>query len=747
MKKRAQEEINDFIDLKQILFISCWGIILGLEIFRNFQQLFKINLVYYFILERQSGIYEFIQSTIIGTGIILLLYILYVKFAKTEDFAAGKFNRACVPLLLLLVEALFHVNILSPICFTMISGIILFRYLSLFTYKEGIYKFPYKYLAPIILFISFFAFSFYGYYLQRHALMGMEFIWGDWGFTLGPLLNTLDGNWFYSNYHGFSHFEIHFAPGLLLLGPVVWFFKSVDLFFFMSSVFLFSTGVVLYFLARQLKMSQFESLIVAFIAFTVPGITNMNLAIFYGFHEVYPVIPLVLLSFLFYEKKNYSLAILMYILSLSFKETVPVLWLGFGMVFILRKKYKPALFLIIFSLAYYLLVNEIIFPWLRDGQEYFNLFRFKHLGSTTSEIVLSPFARPAVFLNSLFRPGCLLFIWLLLLPFVIVIPRNILWSCASGVILMFVCLQSSDEVQNIMVQYQAMPLAAILLNMVYNLHDQKLCKKDTNFWAGSLLYGLRDRQNGNTFSATLLGTLCICMICLLFFTENHFSKNTPLSFKDNTNCTIAINEFKTLIPAGVPVTVSMRTAPHLTFRNTLDFELEPEKWHDYVFFVLNDTLWCKSMGQLRDKLHQSKDYHLVKGLWVGRHYLQLYQRNPLNPMKTEPLIKISSEKWNSLEAYNIKNNDDNVQLKIKPEASKNRIRIYLRLVEAVKYDIELNLTVSDGKQSIVLRKMFNNGISSAAVANKGDVFSCYISLPDNFGSIITARANIFKFFP
>ncbi len=300
MQKGQKEQLKNAIDLRQLFYIFGWVIVLSWGIFRNFQQISTINLVYYIILLRKPGTYEFIQTTIVAMGIVLLAYFIYIKYRKSKEPVAS-FNRACMPLLLLLPEAFFPVSIISPIWFTMISGIVLLRYFSLFSYKEGIYKFPGKYIAPLILVLVFSIFSIYGYCLQRNALLSMKFIWGDWGFTLGPLLNTLEGNWFYSDYYGYNVFQIHFSPGILLLGPAVWCFNSPDVFFFTGSVILFSSGLVLYLLARQLKMSQFESLIVAFIAFMTPGITNMNLSIFYGFHEVYPVLPLVFLSFLFYE--------------------------------------------------------------------------------------------------------------------------------------------------------------------------------------------------------------------------------------------------------------------------------------------------------------------------------------------------------------------------------------------------------------------------------------------------------------
>jgi uncharacterized membrane protein len=743
MRKEQEEQIKYTIDLKQFLFIFGWGIVLAWSIFRNFQQLFRINLVYYMILLRDSGIYEFIQMTISAIGIILLAYILYIKYQKSKEPAA-KFNRACIPLLLLLPEALFPVSIVSPIWFTMICGIVLFRYFSLFHYKNEIYVFPRKYIAPLILVIVFLACSIYGYCLQRNALLGMEFIWGDWGFTLGPLLNILEGKWFYSDYCGYNIFQVHFSPGILLLGPTVWFFNSPDVFFFTGAAILFSSGLVLYLLARQLKMSQTESLIVAFVAFLTPGITNMNLSIFYGFHEVYPILPLVFLSFLFYEKKNYPIAIAMFLLSMTFKETVPILWLGFGAVFMLKKKFKLAIFLIVFSLVYYLFVHELVYPWLRDGQEYWNLFRYKHLGNNMGEIALSPFVRPAAFWSSILRPGCLLFIWLLLLPFIIVIPRNPLLSGACGIVLMFICLQASNELQNIMMQYQAMPLAAILLNMVYNFHNLKDSKVDNNAWTGLLSYGLQDKQKKMYFPAALLATLSICIICLLFFTQNHFSKNPPASLKDNVDCTAAMNQFKRLIPAGVPVTVSARTAPHLVFRNKLSFKLESEHWQDYVFFVLNDTLSSEAMGQLRNKLRQSKDYHFVLGTWVGRHYLQLYKRSTLIAKKRIALINISLKNWHQINGSSMDTTGKDFQIKICPELQKNRIKVYLRLAKKVNYDIEINFTVASKQRTLLFRKMFNNGASSAAVARKGDVFSSYIYLPDDFGKITAIRWKVIK---
>jgi uncharacterized membrane protein len=733
MSQKGKAQINKIIDLKQVLFILAWGVILGLGIFRNFQHIFILNLIYYTVSLQDSGIYDFIKMALSATGIISLTYFLYIKYQKNQN-PASNFNRACMPLLLLLPEALFPVSIISPICFTMICGIVLLRYFSLFTYQKGIYQFSKKYIVPLILLLVFLLFSSYGYYLQRCDLLGMRSFWGDWGYTVGPLLNTLEGKWFYSDYYGYNIFQIHFSPGIVLLGPAVWFFNSLDVFFFTSSLILFSGGLVLYLLARQLKMSQTESLIIAFIAFITPGIINMNLSIYYGFHEIYPAIPLVFLSFLFYEKKNYPIAIAMFLLSMSFKETVPVLWLGFGAVFILKKKFKLALFLIIFSLAYYLFVHEIMYPWLRDGQEYWNLFRYKHLGNSMGEIALSPFTRPAEFWGSLVRPGCLLFVWLLLLPFIIIIPRNPLLSGAGGIVLMFICLQGSSELQNIMMQYQAMPLIAILLNMLYNFHCLKDSKTDNNAWTGFLLYGLRDRNNKEYFSATLLATLGVCILCLFFFAQHHFSKNPPASSGNNIDVTKDIDKFKRLIPPGIPVTVSPRTAPQLVFRNKLRFELEADKWEDYVFFVLNDSLFESSMNQLRNKLEESKDYHFIMGRWAGAYYLQLYGRNA--PVAKKRLLKnMSQNNWRQLAGISMNTKEKDFQIKIQPELRKNRIKFYLRLAQKVKYDMEINVTISNKQRTLIFRRMFNNGIFSATVARKGDVFIFYMHLPDNFDRI------------
>ena len=742
---QTKPETSNSCPPKDIFLLLVWGAILGWAIFQNFVQIAYLDLVFYRVIINQDAT---ISNAAVagGSGLAIVCLAFWRIYPAPSQFA--QFHRALLPLLLLIPVFFLPSGVYSAFWFIAITGITAFRYFAI-TMPENLLpekNFKIKWLPPVIIAVCWLCFIAGGFYLQKKAFDTMYLGWSDWGYFLEALRNTLHGKFFHVNgyYHG-NFLGGRFCLGLAVLLPYVWLFNDAYSFFLMNSFILGSGGIIIYFLCRKLNFAQTESFIFGLLYFLIPGFFNMNMAMLYSFHEVYFTIPAVLLAFYFYHSSKYFWAIIFFLYSLTIQETVPILYIGFAAVFILQRKYKLGTVIFFISIIYFFTIYKVVFPWIGSLAVTSSMHRYAHLGNSMIEVALSPLMRPEAFWSSLLRPGTFYFAAALILPLGLLALSRPLLLLAMLPLFGFLCIEFTNQTQNVMMHYQTMMLLVIIINAIYCYNYLK-AGRVSNFYR-FLLKGLPPVSAGSIRTGALYASLLCAALCYYFCAQTPFTKN-PVLFFQRPDCRPAMAEFSKLIPPGVPLTASYRVASHFLTRNNVFYDYNPYDTSfglkDYVIFDLRDTLSQGTMLPLRDYLLKNKDYNLLRAQPFHDHYFMLFKKEKKNPL-TPPLVTLSNEQWNSIR-NKIAIDDANFELKTILETRDDKliIRLFLKVIKVPDYDVFIKLNVSGNGQNKEFSCLFGNGFYPAYFAKPGEVYPFTAVVPASFADGLNAGCELEK---
>ncbi len=163
-------------------------------------------------------------------------------------------------------------------------------------------------------------------------------------------------------------FGNHIAPDLLLMLPIYAIFQSALTLLFIQAIVLSVTGVVLFFIARDLLDDRGMALLLAVAYFLNPGMHGM---LIFDFHAESLIILFYILTFYFYMKKEMKWMVVSLALLLGAMEVAPFLGLTLGVGLVLyevlhtkgnatrNKSIRFALVIVIISLAVLISYNLI----------------------------------------------------------------------------------------------------------------------------------------------------------------------------------------------------------------------------------------------------------------------------------------------------------------------------------------------------------------------------------------------------
>ena len=707
---------------------------LSVGIHRSFYKIAQIIVVRPIIHLNADLSQYFLQSLLISCALIVIA-VLADKLALFKK-SNGSYKEKIIalsPLLLFWLEAVFPVSFYTPVVFILITGIVIFRLLSILNIdlraEEESHKV--KFLFPVILFLVFAVFTFWSLYLQHESWKSFHLLWSDWGIFVDMAKHAYVGKFGYSTMHGYNHLGVHFSPALIVLMPLI-LLKNVHVIFLFSSILIYCAGIIIYYYARYLKMSRSMALILALIIFFTPGLSQLSLSIYYGFRENFMAFASIILTAFFWEKKKYWPMLIFLIFSMMVKESVLIFLGTLGAILIIQKKYRAGSILFVSSTIIFFLVFFVFFPWMRNGESYSHLIRYDGLGKNLTEVLMASFQKPALFWGYFIRSSVICYLLTLFVPFFLLIGIRPLVCLSAAVVLFFTCLQSYDWFISIAVWYQTLPLIAIYLCILWNCRDVR--KDDRNWkWFKWLQCGLEKRNNSKLLSSALISCLICVILSCFFWGQIRFGKiRYPKLFGDYRK---TIAKLKTFIPKNSKLTVDNRIAPHFMFYN-VSFSKDEKDLGDYVLFdMLNPFEGVRYRNiELRDQLIKSKEFTPIAISKSPHALLMLFSRD--KNAKEMPLPKLYSSKkigWEKLKIA-LPIDDNNFELRCKFIKSNNQTRVvfFIRLKKKIDYDTKFSISLSNGKQKRYWTFFTGNGLLPTWSWKAGQVFCFGSILPNNF---------------
>jgi len=680
---------------------------------------------------------------ILMTGAPLLVFFLKRKLRNSyeaENLLYPEMNSELALLPLLLAAPLFLIpcGTYTPLLFILSVSISIFRYICLFP-KSFQINFNLKILIySVILF--FLASVIYETLIQQKALDSFLLGYSDWGIYTNVVDNTIKGKFFYSNELGQNYLGHHFMPGaFLLMMPFVALFRSPISIFVLNSLILYAGTFIIYALALKKDIPKNYALILAVIYCLCPSLSNMTLSLFYGFHPVYITMPLIALFFLFYERKNFTAAFLIFIFSLTVKETVAIFWIGTGAMIFIRGNKKTGSFLVSASIVYFLFITLLIMPAISGKENYEFVSRFNNLGNSFSEIAFSPFTKTYIFLTTLLRQQNIFYLFVIIIP-VFMMALNSSLVLGGSLIMFFSMLQVSDQVCHLGTQYQSEALMLLYISSVYGFSS---CLQ-TSKTAPLLRFFLLGIKHNNPFfknlpAALIVSVLFSSVISFCFFGKSFFSKNSDMLHWLIPRYTQEIKSIRKIIPEEASLTATSEFGAHFLFRNDvfLDYN-RPLK--DFILINLNDKFTAtQSLENLREEVIRSGKYKLLKNLIIGNSIVLLYGKKADGEQYKFPkpgIIQIPLEKWkesSSLSTSQIPEVDYNAFVTSSPKSNKT-LNLIFRIMKKIDFDFDIEIyEVKDSKKEKLLGQYsFGEGIFPAYMAETGEGYVIKHPLTENF---------------
>ncbi|MCK4798740.1 MAG: DUF2079 domain-containing protein [Spirochaetes bacterium] len=209
-----------------------------------------------------------------------------------------------------------------------------------------------------------------------------------------------------------SHFSNHFEIIFYLLAPFYALFQNPVTLLILQSMFLASSAVPLYLIAKKRLNNNFLSVIISIVFLLFPALHGLNT---YDFHGLVFFIPIFFFMFYFLETKRMKLFWLFFVLALITREDTPVTLIGVGLyIYFIMKNQKLGISISVSSIIYFLIVLSIMTA-TEGSDNYLDLALPESQGFTGTLITL--FTNPFfTFKNIFFNTDKLLYLFQIFLP-------------------------------------------------------------------------------------------------------------------------------------------------------------------------------------------------------------------------------------------------------------------------------------------------------------------------------------------
>lgn len=276
--------------------------------------------------------------------------------------------------------------------------------------------------------------------LGRHYSMAIGAY--DLGIFTQSFWNTLhSGGFLFNQMEAKSHFGFHFSPIILACMPFFALWQRADCLIVCQTAVIALAIFPLYRIAER-RYGPVAARVFVVLFLLYPPLHGVN---YHEFHETAFAIPVYLFMFDFFERRRYAAMWLTIALALGVKEDQGFVIVVLGMLLIglgcraarrARRGEQPdsphtagELFLhgaltVAAGAAAYVVITHFVMPAFGGNVNNFCEDRFKYLGGSVQEILLSFLTRPGVVLKSLLMPVKLNYLLELLLPLALLSLRS-----------------------------------------------------------------------------------------------------------------------------------------------------------------------------------------------------------------------------------------------------------------------------------------------------------------------------------
>ncbi len=641
------------------------------------------------------------------------------------------------------------------ICFIAVTVIIggwsIFRLLLLLPFP-GFLLWRDKHRVSLIILSVLALISFtYNFWLYDQAWRKQYMIFHDWGIFIEPALNCFRDKFMYEYFEhaGDSFFAHHFMPGFYIwFAPLIWLIRYPQTMMVLSGLFLSGSALLIYYFARLRKLPPVMAGTCGLIYLLYPMVTNYNLTLFYGFHVISTFIPVFLLFACFYEKKKWTAAFLVFLFSLTLKETVGAFWVGWGICQIISGHWRRGLTYAIIGGCYLLLCIKVIIPAFADGEAYMYVAQFGGVGSSIAEILFSPFTRPAAFFGLLFDVKKLQLLLLLCFPLLPAVFGRPLWFGSCVVIMVFLFLRASGTWINMYAHHTTELTVLLCCAFIAAVSAAWKTKKNTNFWNRFLCYGLPPVKGKYLAVALLLSGIFSVGCGYLFCAQTTFTKdsNAMKVMLQQPDRTAVRQQVLELVPKGERLGTDQRTGSLMVCSDLIVAAFDFRQCN-YYFYDLYDTAVGAGYEFHREMLADPQ-MNLAWMYLSGRNHYYLFQRGGTSPYPY-PFVFMSEQQWReSGMPVALPDNQDLFDLRMAPsreEDGRMSVVISIRVKAALKDFYLINAYVSyDNDQVKYYFIPLGYGIVLPEKIKPGDVFQFKVGLPPDCSMLLGGGCKIEK---
>jgi len=441
---------------------------------------------------------------------------------------------------------------------------------------------------PCVLLAAYVLLVWWGFHMQCQAAKTMYICYSDWGTYVESYLRLIRGN---ASWKDWLSTGAHWNPLVnVIMALFVKLFPFQEALFLFNSMLIYSAVPLMWIFCLKTGMKPFHAFCFAMAAAFCPVYGNLSLCLFYGFHPIYFTIPLLILFFLFREKKNRFGMVICLIATLMVKETMMIFWFGYGVWLLFRKKWIFGLILTCGGLVGFWLLSSKVLPYLVNSEEYPLTFLYSSLGNSPLEVAQSPFTKSSVFWKICFQWQNFAFGITLLVPCFFCIWLDPVMLIALMPLFGGICLRGSPEIKSIVLQYGTEIATTLLVMAAVNFN--RLRELGANGMCRFLFIGLNRRKSPrpillNAFAVTLFMTSGIAHYC---FAQSNWGKYSFFTVANMPDAMPAIKQIKEKLPRGARVLASERLRNHFMYEHpTCNFSTA-RKTGDYIVFALNDRL-------------------------------------------------------------------------------------------------------------------------------------------------------------